>query len=164
MSSIYEITQDYRYLQEMAENDEVDQQMVTDTLEAVDGEFEYKAESYAKVMKNLEGDIPAINAEIERLTKKRKTIESNIKRMKEALKSAMELTGKTKFKTELFSFGIQNNASSVVITAEISEIPAEYLRVKEPEINKAAIKKAIQDGVDLSAIAHLEESTSLRIR
>ena len=164
MSSLYEITQDYLQLMEMAEDEEVDAQMVADTLEAVDGELEYKAEAYAKIMKNLEGDIQALKSEEERLSQKRKTIESNIKRMKEALQSVMEVTGKTKFKTQLFSFGIQNNAPSVVITADIKDIPAEYLRVKEPEVDKTAIKKAIQEGIDLSDIAHLEQSQSLRIR
>ena len=164
MSSIYEITQDYLYLMEMAEMEEVDAQMVADTLEAVEGELEYKAEAYAKIMKNLEGDIQALKSEEERLSQKRKTIENNIKRMKEALQSVMEVTGKTKFKTQLFSFGIQNNAPSVVITADIKDIPAEYLRIKEPEVDKTAIKKAIQEGIDLSDIAHLEQSQSLRIR
>ena len=164
MSSIYEITQDYLYLMEMAEMEEVDAQMVADTLEAVEGELEYKAEAYAKIMKNLEGDIQALKSEEERLSQKRKTIENNIKRMKEALQSVMEVTGKTKFKTQLFSFGIQNNAPSVVVTADIKDIPAEYLRVKEPEVDKTAIKKAIQEGIDLSDIAHLEQSQSLRIR
>ena len=165
MARIYEIAQDYRYLQEMAENDEVDQQMVADTLEAVDGEFEYKAESCAKVTKNLEGNIPAINAEIERLMKRRKTIENNIKCIKKALQEAMELTGKTKFKTDLFSFGIQKNAPSVVIdAADIRDIPEDYLKFKEPEVDKTAIKNAINAGVDFEGLAHLEVSQSLRIR
>lgn len=164
MSSIYEITSDYLSLMEMAESEDVDAQMVADTLEAVEGELEYKAEAYAKIMKNLEGDITALKAEEERLAQKRKTIENNIKRMKEALQGAMEVTGKTKFKTKLFSFGIQKNAPSVVVTADIKDIPEEYLRVKEPEVDKTAIKKAILEGVDLSDIAYMKESQSLRIR
>lgn len=165
MANIYEITQDYLQIQEMMEDPELDPQTLADTFEAVEGELEIKAENYAKVMKNLEGDVAGLKAEIERLTTKKKTIENNIKSMKSTLQGVMELTGKTKFKTDLFSFGIQKNAPSVIIDAEdVRDIPEDYLKFKEPEVDKTAIKAAINDGVDLSGIAHLEQSVSLRIR
>jgi len=149
----------------MMEDPELDPQTLADTLEAIEGELEIKAENYAKVMKNLEGDIVAIKAEIDRLTAKKRAIENNIKNMKATLQSVMEVTGKTKFKTDLFSFGIQKNAPSVVVDEQyIENIPEEYLKFREPEINKTAIKDAINNGVDLSGIAHLEQSQSLRIR
>lgn len=165
MANIYEITDDFLRIQDMMGDPELDPQTLADTLEAIEGELEVKAENYAKVMKNLEGDIVAIKAEIDRLTSKKKAIENNIKNMKATLQSVMEVTGKTKFKTELFSFGIQKNAPSVVIDVEdVRDIPEDYLKFKEPEVDKTAIKAAINDGVDLSGIAHLEQSQSLRIR
>ena len=165
MANIYELTQDYLRLLEMAEDPELDPEVIADTFEGIEGELEIKAENYAKVMKNLEGDIAALKAEEERLAKKRKAIENNIKRMKAALQEAMELTGKTKFKTELFSFGIQKNAPSVVIdAADVRDIPEDYLKFKEPEVDKTAIKNAINAGVDFEGLAHLEVSQSLRIR
>ena len=165
MANLYEIGSNYLRVQDMAGDPEIDPQTLADTMEAIEGELEIKAENYAKVMKNLEGDLVAIKAEIDRLTSKKKTIENNIKNMKATLQSVMEVTGKTKFKTELFSFGIQKNAPSVVIDEQyIKNIPEEYLKFREPEINKPAIKDAINNGVDLSGIAHLEQSQSLRIR
>jgi sugar-specific transcriptional regulator TrmB len=165
MANIYELTQDYLRLLEMAEDPELDPEVIADTFEGIEGELEIKAENYAKVMKNLEGDIAALKAEEERLAKKRKAIENNIKRMKGTLQEAMELTGKTKFKTDLFSFGIQKNAPSVVIdAADIRDIPEDYLKFKEPEVDKTAIKNAINAGVDFEGLAHLEVSQSLRIR
>ena len=165
MANIYEITQDYLKLMELASDPEIDPEIIADTFEGIDGELEIKAENYAKIMKNLEGDIAALKAEEERLAKKRKAIENNIKRMKAALQEAMELTGKTKFKTDLFSFGIQKNAPSVVIdAADIRDIPEEYLKYKEPDVDKTAIKNAINAGVNFEGLAHLEVSQSLRIR
>lgn len=165
MASIYELTDDFLRIQEMMEDPELDPQTLADTLEAIEGELEIKAENYAKVMKNLEGDIVAIKAEIDRLTAKKRAIENNIKNMKATLQNVMEVTGKTKFKTDLFSFGIQKNAPSVVIDVEdVRDIPEDYLKFKEPEVDKTAIKDAINNGVDLSGIAHLEQSQSLRIR
>jgi len=164
MANIYEITSDWFRVQDMMGDPELDPQTLADTLEAIEGELEVKAENYAKVMKNLEGDIAAIKAEIDRLTSKKKTIENNIKNMKATLQSVMEVTGKTKFKTDLFSFGIQKNAPSVVIDTDINNLPPEFLKFREPEVNKTAIKEAIQNGEDLSGYAHLDQSTSLRIR
>ena len=165
MANIYEITSDWFRVQDMMGDPELDPQTLADTLEAIEGELEVKAENYAKVMKNLEGDIAAIKAEIDRLTSKKKAIENNIKNMKATLQSVMEMTGKTKFKTDLFSFGIQKNAPSVVIDVEdVRDIPEDYLKFKEPEVDKTAIKAAINDGVDLTGIAHLETKCSLRIR
>lgn len=165
MSSIYELTQDYLQILSMLEDPELDPQTLADTMEGIEGEFEIKAENYAKVMKNLEGDILAIKTEIDRLTAKKKALENNIKNMKSTLQTAMETTGKTKFKTELFSFNIQKNAPAVVIDEQyIENIPDKYLKYKDPEIDKTAIKDAIQKGEDLGGIAHLEIKNSLRIK
>ena len=85
--------------------------------------------------------------------------------MKSALEESMKLTGKTKFKTQLWSFGIQKNAPSVIIDAEsIDKIPDRFIKYAEPEINKAALKEALNAGEDLKGIAHFEQSQSLRIR
>lgn len=165
MSNIYELAEDYKQILSMMEDPELDPQMLADTMEAVEGALEIKAENYAKIMKNLEGDIEALESEIKRLTSRKLAIENNIKRMKETLQLVMEHTGKTKFKTDLFSFNIQNNAPSVVIDAEdINDIPDTFLKFKDPEPNKVAIKEAIKNGLDMSGIAHLEQKQSLRIR
>lgn len=165
MANIYEITQDYLTIMRMMEDPELDPQTLADTLEAVEGELEVKAENYAKIMRNLEGDIVAIKAEIDRLSAKKRAIENNIKFMKETLQEAMIITGKTKIKTDLFDFNIQRNVPSVVIdTDDVFKIPDEYLKYKEPEVDKAAIKEAIKKGADLTGIAHLEQGSSLRIR
>ena len=164
MSSIYELTQDYLIISEMMESPELDPEFLADTMEAVEGALEIKAENYAKVMKNLEGDVAALKAEETRLSEKRKAIENNIKNMKMALQSMMTITGKTKFKTDLFSFGIQKNAPSVVIDTDINNLPTEFLKFREPEVDKTKLKEALKNCEDLSGYCHLEQSESLRIR
>ena len=169
MSSIYEITSAYLQISDMMEDPEMDPQLLADTMEAIDGELEVKAENYGKVLKNLEGDIAVLKAEEDRLKAKRQTIENNIRRMKAALQGAMEVTGKTKFKTDLFSFGIQQNAPSVVIdTEDIETLPPEFIKVKK-EVDKVALKEVLLRGSEeerekLNGYAHIERSNSLRIR
>lgn len=165
MSTLYEIVNDYLTIQHMMEDPDLDPQTLADTMEGIEGELEVKADGYAKVIRNMEADIEAIKSEVNRLTDRRKTIEKNIQTLKLALQKSMEITGKTKFKTELFSFGIRNNAPSVIMDeTDIRKIPSEYLRIRDPEVDKNKLKDALKNGVDLSGVAHLESSQSLSIK
>jgi hypothetical protein len=164
MSSIYELTADYMQIMEMMENPDLDPQALADTFEGIDGALEDKADSYAKVRKNLESDVEGLDNEIRRLTSRKKAIENNIKRMNKVLLTTMITTGKTKFKTDLFSFGIQKNAPSVVIDTDINNLPTEFLKFREPEVDKTKLKEALKNGEDLEGFAHLEQTSSLRIR
>jgi len=165
MSTLYELTEDYMNLLALAEDPDIDEQAFLDTLDGIEGAIEIKAENYAKIMRQLEADAAACDAESKRLKTKSKTIENNIRRMKQALQFAMQATGKTKFKTQLFSFYIQKNSASVVMDEQyIENIPERFLVRKDPEINRKAIRDAINAGEDLEGLAHLEQTESLRIK
>lgn len=163
--TIYELSEEYEMLLELAEDPEVDPETLSDTLEALGGEIEDKADGYAKVMKQLGADAAALKYEEKRMSARRTVCENNIKRMKAALQAAMEATGKTKFKTDLFSFSVQKNPAAVVMDEQyIENIPEEYLIPQEPKIDKAKIKEDLKAGKDLDGIAHLEQGESLRIK
>lgn len=162
MSTLYELTNEYMALLEMAEDPDIDPQAFADTLEALGGELEMKADGYARVMKELEGRAVTMRFESKRLENGYKTIERNIDRMKHALQDSMVATDKRKFKTDLFSFSIRKNPASVVIDRETS-IPPEFLIPQDPKIDKKAIKAAIDRGDDIT-FAHLEQGESLIIR
>lgn len=164
--TLYELTNDYMELLQMAEDPDTDEQAFLDTLEGIEGALEDKADNYAKVMRMLDSDALAIREEERRLKARREAIENNIRRMKSALQYAMEMTGKTKFKTTLFSFGIQNNPASVVMDeSDIENIPERFLKYKDPEVDRKAIKDAIKEGdQDAMDIAHMEQTKGLRIR
>lgn len=164
MATLYEITGQFKELMEMADECNLTQADISDTLEGLDWEFEEKADAYAKVFRQLEEDASSIDAEIKRLTEKKKTLNNNAKAIKTNLEKAMIETGKRKFKTLLFSFGIQKNPPSVVIEDE-SKVPDAY-RIKQPDkIDKKALIKDLKntDVLDFG-YAHLTQSESLRIR
>lgn len=161
MSTLYELTNEYLMLLEMAEDPDVDPEAFEDTLEGLGGEIEVKADGYAKIIKQLETQMDGCAAEIKRLQSVKKTYENSIERLKLNLEKAMRTTGKTKFKTELFSFGIQKNPASLVIDDE-HLIPPEFIVIKQ-EANKAAIKEAIKAG-EVFDFAHMEQTEGLRIR
>lgn len=160
--TLYELTGSLLELLEVAENGEIDKDILKDTLEAIEGEIEFKADGYAKVIKELEGRSEMLGNEADRLLARKSAIDKNIKSMKEHLQKSMIATGKTKFKTELFSFNIQKNPASLVIDNP-KAIPMDLLIPQEPKINNTAIKEMLKDGLTLD-YAHLESSESLRIR
>ena len=165
MSTLYELTADFQNLLMLAEDPDTDPQAFADTLEGIEGAIEDKADNYAKVIRTLEADAAACDAEAKRLRNKKQTIENNIKRMKSALQFAMRMTGKTKFKTALFTFGIRKNPASVVIdAANVRDFPEQYIIESEPILDKKALKDALKAGEDMTGLCHLEQSESLSIR
>lgn len=163
--TLYELTNDYQNLLEMAEDPDIDPVVLADTMEAIEGEIEIKADGYARIIRQMEADAAALKAEADRITNRRRVIENNIRTMKNRLEDAMIATGKVKFKTELFSFGIQKNPARVVLDEQyIENLPAEYLIAQDPKVDTAKIKEDLKAGKDLQGIAHLEQDSSLRIR
>jgi hypothetical protein len=163
MARLYDLTADFLKLKELAQDPDVDPEVLADTMEGLDYEIEVKADNYAKIIRELTADSEAYKAEIDRFTARKKTVDNNIARLKKSLEAAMIATNKRKFKTELFSFNIQKNQASVVIDDE-SKIPAEYLIEQDPKIDKTKLKEDLNNGVDLQGVAHLEQSESIRIR
>lgn len=148
MSTLYEITGDYLRLLEMLEEEEnIDPQAFADTLEGIEGEFEIKADGYARVLKELTAEAGKYDAEIQRMTARRDSLNNRSKMIKQHLYESMKATGKTKFKTDLFSFGIQRNGGlqPMEIVPDV-EIPDEYCR-KEPDNMK--IREALKTGAEL---------------
>ena len=163
--NLYELTSNYLTLQQMLEDPEADAQMIADTMEALDGDIEEKADNYAKVIKNMEATIIAIKSEQERLTNKKNLLEMSIKTLKKNLEASMIATGKRKFKTDLFSFSIQKNggkAPVILDVADTSELPDELVRIKE-EPDMEAIRKMLDQGE--CKFAHYgERGEGLRIK
>ena len=73
----------------------------------------------------------------------------------------MIATGKRKFKTPLFGFGIQKNPPSLNVLDE-SKIPEEFWIEQQPKLDKkAALAYVKENEVDW---AELSQTESLRIR
>lgn len=154
---LYELTGAFNQVADMLEYDS-ENAAIIDTLESIDLAIEEKADGYAKLIRNQEASSKAFDEEIKRMKERKQAVDNNVKRMKLSLQNAMVEIGKTKFKTDLFSFNIQKNQPSVEIIDE-SLIPDKFKKVTI-DFDKNAIKKAEEDvpGVEI------KQSESLRIR
>ena len=160
MAKLYELSTGYKNIEYLLENGEDNEELAA-VLNSLDAEIEDKAENIAKLIKNYEADIEAFKTEEKRIAERRRTLENNVKRLKEYLFNNMKLTNKTKFKKGTFSFNIAKNPANVEITnADI--ISSDY-KVLTETLDKKAILQDLKDGKDIQG-AILKQSESLRIR
>lgn len=162
---LYDIQNNYLYLLNLLQEEETDQQLILDTLESIDGDFEEKADNYAKIIKTLDSEAKALKEEEARLAARRKSRENNIQLLKSNLENAMRVTGKTSFKTLLFNFSIAKNGGKAPLKIDIpiEEIPIQYFKRTERELNNELLRNDLDEGK--ITFAHYEErGESLRIR
>lgn len=164
--NLYELTGQLMQLQMMLEDETVDPEVLADTLEGVEGEFDIKMENYCKVIKNLEGKMDSIDSEIKRLIERKKTFKNNIERMKSCMFDAMKSVGKREAGGDLFTARIQKNGGKLPVVLDVTdtcELPDELIRITEsPDME--AIRELLDSG-EKCKFAHYEErGESLRIR
>lgn len=165
MSNLYELTNNYEEVLNMLYDEDIDEQMVLDTLESIEGDIEDKADGYAKIIKELLGDAEKIKKEKQRLEVRQKAFENRAELLKNNLQNTLKQIGKTKFKTELFSFNIQKNGGKLpLIIDDIEEVPNEYFKHTEKELDNTKIREAIDSGKEISFAHYGEQGESLRIK
>ncbi len=160
MATLYEITGDILKLQTMLE-DEPENEYVSDTLESLSYDLNDKAEAICRVIRNMESNLEGFKREIDRLSSKKRTLENSIKRLKDALFEAMQVTGTNKIKGDLFTIRIQKNAPRLPKDLRIEQVPIDYLIEREYDIDKRKLLAAVKNG-EVDGIK-LEVKQSLRI-
>lgn len=162
MISLYEISDAYKQVQFMLEED-LDNEELKQALDNIDGDFEEKADNIAKVIRHLTATESALKEEEKRLADRRRTISNNIKNTKEYLKYNMEVLDKKKFDTDLFKFYIRNNKQTVKYEEGVI-LPEEYYITEEVKtINKELVESELKEGVWIEG-AKLDRTQSLIIK
>jgi hypothetical protein len=162
-----EITGQYLELCDLAidQDSELTGEMIADTLESIEGDFNDKAIAVTHVITEMGSNIDRIDAEINRLQIRKKVMQNSNDRIREYLKSNMLASGITKIDCPLFSITIAKGRDVVQIIDEES-LPDDYLSVKTViSPDKRAILKALKDDIDSVKGATLTKTEpSLRIK
>jgi predicted nuclease with TOPRIM domain len=161
MAKLYELTQNYNNLLELADNPDVPTEMLKESLNSIDDEIDTKVENIAKVIKSIESDVAGLKGEEKRLADRRKGLENRIDNLKKYIESSMRAVGKEKIRGKVFTLGIQRNAPSVDVTNE-DAIPEQYFITKR-ELSKKDILAALKKGEEVPGAA-IKQTESLRIR
>lgn len=159
--NLFELTENYvKFFTEFDNADEITEEMqqMADNLNV---EIEEKCDNYGKMIRNLEADVEAFKNQEKAFNEKRKVAENKVKWLKQNLQASMELQGRKKVKTDLFSFNIQKNAPSLEITDEKNIDDSYY--VIERKLNKRELLNDIKEGLIVGGV-ELKQTESLRIR
>lgn len=169
--TLYELTGDFLSLMNMLYDEDVDEESLLDACEHIETQIEDKADGYAKIIKGMEANVAGIKAEEKRLKDRRIALENRAEILKHNLEGTMRAMGKTKFKTDLFSFGIRKNPASVKIADPATFIEQcqkdgrdDLLRFRDPEIDKTAVKNAILKDGEVIDGAEIVQTEGLQIR
>lgn len=152
MSTLFEITNEFRALYEMATEDD---EAFADTLESLEYDLVEKSGGYVAVIQQLEME----QAKAEELSKmfrdKAAVRKNNIKRMKDALMKAMDATNKTEIDTGTFVLKIKKNGGlQPLVIDDPTAVPDGMTKITiEPDKDK--IRKFVKE--NKCDWAHLEE-------
>lgn len=130
----------------------------TEQLDKLTMEREAKLENVACWIKELKAEAEALKAEKMAFAKRQQVAENKMESLKKYL--AYALDGQA-FKTTRASVTFRKSQS--VEIADIYKLDENYLRYKEPEADKTAIKEAIKQGKTVAG-ATLVENTSVIIK
>ena len=112
---------------------------------------EAKIENICLWIKNLKAQAEALKAEKESFAQRQKAAETKMESLKRYISTYLEGTAFESAKVKV-SF----RKSEAVEIMEGAVIPDEYLRFKEPEVNKAELKAALKSGVHIAGVSIVE--------
>jgi hypothetical protein len=150
MFNLYPIVNEYiNAFSELSSNEDIPEEAIKDTLEALEGEFKDKILNMVSFAKNLEAEEKAIKDAEQNMKDRREKLARKKELIYEYIKQGLEQTGVVNVSSELFDVKLQKNPPSVQLFDE-GILPKEYFVVKTVEqVNKAAIKEAISNGIEV---------------
>lgn len=156
---LYEITNDYLALMQAIENDEIPEEAIADTLEAIKGEIEVKADNIACLLKNLDADIMAFKAEETRLAERRKVKEKAHERLKQYLSDMLQRVNIGKVETARNNITFRKSEAVEVDEAVFIKWATEQFNREDlitatytEKANKTEIKKILKTGVEMPGV------------
>lgn len=162
MSTLYEITQNMKQLNNYLDDDEFNEETYNNTLSIIKTELSNKSTSLIHVIKNIESDEIAIENEIKRLKAIKDRKRKNLESLKEYIKTCMEQMNLTKIETPLGNFSLRKSESVNIINPV--KIPAQYLNtVVEYKPDKVKIKEDIKNGIEVEG-AEIVTNNNLNIK
>lgn len=163
MSALYDLAGQYRQLADRLAHMDLDAATVADTIEAsgLTDEISTKAQGVLLVAKSAEQYLPAIEAEIARLTALKKRHERIAQGLRDYLRHNMQAAGIERIDCPLFAVSLRANPAAVEVWDE-AQVPASYWHTPEPKpaISKSAVAAELKAGREVAG-CRLTQSTRL---
>lgn len=150
MASLYEINNELVDAFARAidpETGEIINEQALEELEKLQMAFDCKVENVALYIKNLTADAEAYKKEKMAFAERQQQAEKKVESLKKYLSKA--LAGE-KFTTERVAVSFRKSESVNVL--DMSKLDDDYLKYKDPEVDKTKVKKALKAGVALQGV------------
>lgn len=169
MNTLYELTAQYAELLNAIESEEIPEEAISDTLEALGGELDEKIDSVACIVKQLDSEAGAIKAEKAALANRQSVKEHQRDRLKDYIRQAMQLAGKKKIETSRNCVSVDKAQPKAVITnldalRGREDIWKPYDYSKEANVDKTSLKTLLQAGEQISGAALQDGAPRLTIK
>lgn len=135
MPRLYELSDEYQALIQTLDNEDSNESELKDRITEIKGKFNDKAENIGKLILSINADAEATKKEVERLSKRKSSLENKAGWLKSYLQQEMTVAELEKIEGDILTISLRKNPPSVKILNE-KAIPQEYMRVI-PESFKA---------------------------
>ena len=165
MTHLYEIVQHRAEFERLAEQGDLDPQLIVDTLESLDGELNDKAVAVAQFSRNIEATAAAVREAGKAMLDRAARLEKRAESIRNYLLFQMEFAQVSKIECPWFTIAIRKNPPAVIIDDEAA-VPDQFKVTPEPPAprpDKALIRDALKAGEDVPG-ARLVQSERLEIK
>ena len=163
MAKLYEIVEELESLLMLESgnfvNSETGEILTKEAVNELEMAKEEKIENCLLFAKNMSAEAEMIDAEIKKLTARKKACENKADWCNDYVKHI--LNGE-KFKTARVAVSYTTR-KKVEFTGDISKVPEEFLKYEEPKLNKTAIANALKAGQEVYG-CQLVDSVSMTIK
>lgn len=157
MATLYELADELKNFNFQIDED-TGEILNAEELDHLQMQRDEKIENICLWIKNLKADAEAYKNEKNSFAVKQKQAENKAESLKAYIQYILD---GQKFKTDRIT--VSYRKSEVVQCDDISKLGSEYIRMKEPEIDKTKLKKALKDGVEIEG-CRLIENQNMQIR
>lgn len=157
MANLYEISERYKNIQDLIGNEEITEEFLEKAAGDVEDELQEKLLNIAKLCKNIKGNKAMIKEERDRLKNKETILDNQLKSLENYTKICLTNAGLNKMDLGVFKISLRKSESTEI--TDLSLIPKEFLKFKDPEPNKAEIKKAIKEGKEIKGAVIIENES-----
>ena len=147
--TLHNISEQYLAIQD----EDLPEDVIADTIEGLEGEFQVKAENIGLLTQNWQSEIEQLEAYKRTIEQKIKAKKNRIDSLKDYLRGNMEATGIIKIDCPLFAINCVQGRDMVAIDDE-SLIPDDYITVKDvTSPDKRKILEDLKQGIDIPGVS-----------
>lgn len=157
---LYKIANEFAAL--MAED--LDPEMIADTIEGIEGEFQDKTEQLLSIIKNQAALSSALKEEAKKLNERAKALEASNDRIKKYIVDSMNTIEKKKLNAGLHTLTVRAGVQSVEIEDE-EALPMDFYEyVTSKKIDKNHIKNELKLGKEIAGAKLVTGKQTLLIK